>query len=50
MTVLYNDAPARVIGRGTTYRKGVATPRLLLLTPTGTVVLVGNDLYAVADF
>lgn len=49
-TVLFNGSPARIIGRGTTYRNGVPTPRMLVLTTTGTVVLVGNDLYAITDF
>lgn len=47
MLVNVNGTPGRVIGRGTTYRRGVAFPRLLVATADGLVTLVGNQLYAV---
>lgn len=49
MNVTYNGSPARIIGQGTTYRDGVPTPRMLLATLAGIIVLVGNALYAVTD-
>lgn len=47
MNVTVNGVPGRVIGQGTTYRAGVPTPRMLVATATGTIVLTGNQLYAV---
>lgn len=48
MDVLVNGVPGRIIARGITYRGGVPTPRVLVVTATGTFVLTGNQLYAIA--